>query len=480
MKSERVFDQPVILEQPAIWSRVVVWLLVAVTTSGFAWAAIAKIEQAVPATGKLEPLGSVKEIKAPSGGVVREIHVQDGQAVKKGQLLVTFDPTAPQADLDSLTNLKRSLLRENQFYTTAVGGSTQGEGISDLGSLTRLRAALIAENEFYKAQVNGLNIDQRTGGEFNATQQELLTSARAEYQSRKADAQLKIRELEKQLSQTQGQLATAKKVVGLNQQILDRIAPVAQEGAVSQLQYQRQQQEVLTRQAEVERLAGEQQRLLVQISQAKEQLQNTVALSAKDVFTKIADNQKRIAEIDVELSRFRLENKKKIAEIDGQLSKAKLALQYQELRSPVNGIVFDLQAKSQGFVANSTEPILKVVPNDNLVASVYITNRDIGFVQQGMETDVKIESFPESEFGSIKGELVSIGSDALAPTQERPFYAFPAKIQLDRQALFNNGKRLPLQSGMSVNASIKVRKRTVLSIFLDMFDNKVKSLETVR
>lgn len=478
MKSETAFDQPVILEQPAVWSRLVVWLLVAVTASALAWAAIAKIEEAVPATGKLEPQGSVKEIKAPTGGVVREIHVKDGQVVKKGELLVTFDPTAPEADLESLTKLRNSLLRENQFYTTAVSGISQDDG--DLGSLTRLRAALIAENEFYQAQVNGLNVNQRTGGEFNSTQQQLLTNARAEYQSRVTDAQLRIRELEKQLSQTQVQLVTAKKVVGLNQQILDRIEPVAKEGAVSQLQYQRQQQEVLTRQAEVERLTGEQQRILVQISQAREQLQNTISLSAKDVFTKIADNQKKIAEINVDLVRFRLENNKKISEIDGQLSKAKLALQYQELRSPVNGVVFDLQANSQGFVANSSEPILRVVPNENLVASVYITNKDIGFVQPGMATDVKIESFPESEFGSIKGKLVSIGSDALAPTQERPFYAFPAKIQLESQSLLTNGRKLPLQSGMSVNCNIKVRKRTVLSIFLDMFDKKVNSLQNVR
>lgn len=480
MKSERVFDQPVVLEQPAIWSRVFVWLLVAVTTSGLAWAAIAKIEQAVPAAGKLEPQGSVKELKAPTGGVVREIHVKDGQVVKKGQLLITFDPTSPEADLGSLTTLRNSLLKENQFYTTAVSSSSQGEGLSDLGSLTRLRAALIAENEFYKAQMNGLNVNQRTGGEYNATQQQLLTSSRAEYRSRVTDAQLKIRELEKQLSQTLGQLTTAKKVTDLNQQILDRIEPVAKEGGVSQLQYQRQQQEVLTRQAETERLTGEQQRLIVQISQAREQLQNTISLSAKDVFTKIAENQKRIAEIDVELSRFRLENKKKIGEIDGQISKAKLALQYQELRAPVNGVVFDLQASSPGFVANSSEPLLTIVPSDNLVASVFLTNKDIGFVQKGMDTDVKIESFPESEFGSVKGKLVSIGSDALAPTQERPFYAFPAKIKLDRQSLLINGKQVNLQSGMGVNCSIKIRKRTVLSIFLDMFDKKVKSLETVR
>lgn len=142
--------------------------------------------------------------------------------------------------------------------------------------------------------------------------------------------------------------------------------------------------------------------------------------------------------------------------------------------------MFDLQASSPGFVANSSEPLLTIVPSGNLVASVFLTNKDIGFVQKGMDTDVKIESFPESEFGSVKGKLVWVGSDALAPTQERPFYAFPAKIKLDRQSLFINGKQLPLQSGMGVNCSIKIRKRTVLSIFLDMFDKKVKSLETVR
>ncbi|MBE9192839.1 HlyD family efflux transporter periplasmic adaptor subunit [Gloeocapsopsis crepidinum LEGE 06123] len=479
MRSESI-EQPVILEQPAIWSRVVMWLLVSVTTSAFIWASLAKIEQAVPATGKLEPQGSTKEIKAPTGGVVREIYVNDGQLVKKGELLVTFDPTAPQADVRSLIQLKASLLRENQFYTTAAAGNNSLDNSSDLSALTRLRAALVAENDFLKAQVNGLNPNKRTEGEFDANQQQLLTSARAEYRSRIADANLRIQELEKQLGQTRSQLATARKVTAINQGILDKITPVAEEGGLSQVQYQRQQQEVLTRQSEVDRLDAEQQRLSIQIAQAKEQLQNTVALTAKDVLTKIADNQKKVAEIDTQLGRNKLENEKRIAEIDGELSKANLNLQYQELRSPVDGIVFDLKAKSQGFVANSAEPILKIVPNENLVASVYLTNKDIGFVYPGMETDVKIESFPESEFGSIKGKLVWVGSDALPPTQERPYYAFPAKIQLERQALTVNGKEVPLQSGMGVNSSIKVRKRTVLSMFMNMFDKKIKSLETVR
>ena len=142
--------------------------------------------------------------------------------------------------------------------------------------------------------------------------------------------------------------------------------------------------------------------------------------------------------------------------------------------------MFDLQPRSPGFVVGETQAIMKIVPNDNLVASVYLTNKDIGFVREGMTVDVRVDSFPSTEFGSIKGKLISLGSDALAPTQERQFYAFPAKIELERQTLAVNGKPISLQSGMSVNTSIIVRKRPILSILTDLFDKQVKGIESMR
>jgi HlyD family secretion protein len=131
-------------------------------------------------------------------------------------------------------------------------------------------------------------------------------------------------------------------------------------------------------------------------------------------------------------------------------------------------------------VANQTEPILKIVPDDTLVAKVFITNKDIGFVREGMPVDVRIDSFPYSEFGDVKGKLIWIGSDALPPEQIRPFYSFPAKIQLERQSLVINDKKVPLQSGMSISTNIRVRDRTVMSIFTDLFVDKTDSLKNVR
>ena len=119
-------------------------------------------------------------------------------------------------------------------------------------------------------------------------------------------------------------------------------------------------------------------------------------------------------------------------------------------------------------------------PDDALLASVYITNKDIGFVKEGMTVDVRIDSFPFSEFGDIKGKLVWIGSDALPPDQIYQYYRFPAKVRLSRQSLLINGRKVPLQSGMGVSTNIKLRERTVMSIFTDMFSSSVESLKTVR
>lgn len=216
------------------------------------------------------------------------------------------------------------------------------------------------------------------------------------------------------------------------------------------------------------------------IGEGQAKLQNTVAVSRKDWLTQIADNNKKIADIDSSFTKAIVENNKKIAEIDSQLSQAQMNLKYQEIVAPASGTVFDLKAHTPGFVATSSEPILKVVPDEHLIAKVFITNKDIGFVKEGMTVDVRIDSFPFSEFGDVKGKLVSIGSDALPPDQIYQYYRFPAKVQLERQSLSVNGRKVLLQSGMSVNGNIKLRSRTVMSIFTDMFSSSVESLKFVR
>jgi HlyD family secretion protein len=477
------FDQPVLLQQSPLWSQAIIWVVIGVTTSVIAWTSVAKIEEAIPAQGKLEPQGSVKDVQAPVDGVVKVIHVNDGQQVKKGDLLLSLDPTAAQAQLTSSNKIRTALIQENQFYRSQLSGAVPAAQQipelklpSELSSLSKSRAALVAENQLYRAQLEGFT--QATN--LSPEQRTLLQASRAELNSRIAAAKLEVGQLERQLDQNQAQLSSNEDILAITQGILQDLNPLVKEGALSRIQYLKQQQETRTSQAEVNQLAQERERLKLAIAQAKEQLQNTVALSEKDLLTKIAENEKRIAEIDSQFSKVVVENEKRIAEIDSQLSQAQLTLQYQNLPAPVDGTIFDLQVHAPGFVTNPSEPILKIVPDDSLIAKIFISNKDVGFVQENMAADVRVDSFPFSEFGDIEGRLVSIGSDALPPTQTQPFYRFPAKVRLERQSLLINGREVQLQSGMSVSVNIKVRKRTVMSIFTDLFIQKVESLKYAR
>ena len=480
------FDQPVILQQSHGWSRAILWTIMGVTTFGVIWASVAKLDEAVPAQGKLEPTGAVNEVKAPVSGVVQEIYVRDGQRVKQGELLLRLDPTVAKAQLDSLNKIKATLIKENQFYRSVLSNSTlpavtkvdlgQVELPKEIASLAESRKALIAENQLYRTQLTG----DTQGSNFSPEQRARLQIATAELKSRVAANELEIGQLERQLEQNTVQLANSRSRLKVEQGILNEMTPLAAEGAVPRIQFLKQQQEVKTRQAEVDQLIQEGSRLQLKIDQAKQQKTNTVALSQKDLTTQMADNEKKIAEIDSQLNKLIVENEKKLAETDSQLSQTKVNLSYQEVRAPVGGTIFELKPSAAGFVANQTEPVVKIVPDDTLVAKVYITNKDIGFVKEKMPVDVRIDSFPFSEFGDVKGELEWIGSDALPPEQIRPYYTFPAKIKLNQQFLNVNGRKVLLQSGMSISANIKTRDRTILSIFTDLFTRKTDSLKNVR
>ncbi|MBD1913524.1 MULTISPECIES: HlyD family efflux transporter periplasmic adaptor subunit [unclassified Leptolyngbya] len=474
------YDQAVILQQPSVWSRSIVWAIVGVSSFAVLWAGLAKIEQAVPAQGQLEPQASVQAIQAPVGGVVKEILVEEGDQVKKGQVLIRFDPTAAAAQLRSLEQIRDSLLQENAFYRSQMSGVAAPTSVAatippQVLALTTNRAGLLEENRMYRAQLGlapGENLSPEQVARLQAGQQEAT--------SRTAAAQLEVAQLRQQLVQAESQLAVARETAAIDENILGDIAPLVEEGALARIQVLRQQQEAMKGQAEVTRLEQEAGRLRVQIAQAQEKLSNTVALTSTDLLSKIAENEKQIANIDSQINKVIVENDKRAAEIDSQLSQTKLTLEYQELRAPVDGTVFDLKAKGIGFVANNQEPILKVVPANGLEAEVYITNQDIGFVREGMEVDVRVDSFPFSEFGDIKGVVTQIGDDALPPDQLHQFYRFPAKVELNSQTLEVDGKELQLQSGMSVSANIKIRKRSVLSIFTDMFTRSLDPIQNVR
>jgi hemolysin D len=473
-------DSPFLLKQSMKRSQLLLWLLIVSTVGGVAWACVAKIEESIPAQGKLEPQGQVKNIQVPVNGVIKQIRVQDGQVVKAGDVLLEVDPEAPKSQLKSLTEVLKTLEQENQFYQSQLSGKGEAAVLANVPaqmySLTKSRSSLLSENLFLQGQLDG----STTQMALNAQEQLRLQTEQIESQSRVAAVQLEINQIQEQIKQAEERRRNAQENLQAEEKILQDIKPLADAGGLSRIQFVKQQQTVDNKRSEMVQFEQEKNRLAASITQTEAKVVNTVAVNRKDHTSQISLNLQKIAEIDSQLTKALVENQRKVSETKNQISQANQLLKYSDVKAPVGGTIFNLKATAPGHVANTSENILTIVPDNSLIAKVMITNRDIGFVRPGMKVDVRIDSFPFSEFGDVKGEIISIGSDALPPTELQPVYTFPAIIKLSRQSLNASGKEIHLQSGMSLNANIRVRERTVMSIFTDMFVKASESLKFIR
>ena len=379
-----ISDQENVLQQSRFWMKTVTWTLIGTTALGIGWLAVARTEEVVVAKGKLEPVGNVKDVRIPPGGVVEEILVKSGQRVSKGQALIRLDQESSAEQLKSLS-----------------------QGLEE-------KTTQISQKE-----------------------QQLQL---------KKQERIRTEELNRE------QVATTRANLGLEQEILTRLASLAKEGAVQDIQYLQQRNKVQELKGELTKRDLDGRRQINQIDQQIEQL-------------------------NAELAGLRSER----AQLNANLTDVRVTNKNQTLRAPVDGIVFDLKLNNPGFVsqAMSSEVALKVVPFNTLEADVEIPSNKIGFVRPGQPADISIDSFPATDFGVLAGTVQAVGSDALAPDppQMRQEYTYPAVIKLDSQQLkLNDGKELPLQVGMSLTANIKLRSVSYLQLLLNTFQSKTDSL----
>jgi hemolysin D len=420
----------------------------------------------------------------------------------------------------ALTKSRSSVLAENQLYRSELNGTDLANLDSEQRQrLQSSRAELSSRTSSGQLEIGQFDNQMRENRGKRTGMSELLTDSQAVIANINAKATAKRAQIAAQMAENRTRRASSQSLLNSSQAILSSLKPAGEAGALSRNQVLKQEQEVIARQSEVTQLdqehqklqqdeqealatarleiQGQQQqikknqqeigqldreysRLTMATNQSREKLKNSVATSKKELLTKIAVNDKQIAEIDGQLNKMIVEIDRKVADMNTQISQAKMNLKYQDITAPVSGTIFELKAGTPGFVATSSEPILKIVPDSTLTAKVFISNKDIGFVKPGMPVDVRIETFNFSEFGDVKGQVVSIGSDALPADQAHPYERFPATIKLEKQSLMIKGKPATLKSGMALNANIKLRNRTVMSIFTDMVIKQEDALKTIR
>ena len=259
-------------------------------------------------------------------------------------------------------------------------------------------------------------------------------------QAKTYELQLKIekKKLADQLKSNEQRQETLARNMKFTQDILKRMTPLEGGGAISEIQLLQQQNQLESRQDD-----------LIQLQTKREEILN--------------------------------ESKLRESELKGSLNQIRNQLKNEFIRAPISGIVFDLKADNNNYVATNAETLLKIVPKGKLGGEVNIGNEDIGFIKKGQEVKVRVNSFPYTEYGEINGKVSRIGADALPPNKVVPFYHFPVDIILDKSNLeTRDGLKIPLQAGMTITTNMKLRDRRLITLLSDLFSNKSESLKRLR
>ena len=194
-------------------------------------------------------------------------------------------------------------------------------------------------------------------------------------------------------------------------------------------------------------------------------LESAGAISMLDVLKQ----QNKLKEIEVSIS-----------QVNTTLREINLEKKNFHLHAPIEGKVFNLIPASTGYFASNGELLMEIVPAGELEAKVFFNNSDIGSISTKMKANVRVDAYPFTQFGSIPGEIRSIGDEVLEPDSIYPFMRFPAYVRLDNQFLEKKGTKYEIRSGQSVSANIIVRDKPVISLLTDIFEKAFDSLRGIK
>jgi hemolysin D len=432
-----------IIETPASpVGRAVAATIIAIFCIALAWASLGSIDIVASAPGKIIPSEGTKVIQPFEIGIVRAIHIRDGQTVRAGDVLIELDPRINESERDHL-----------QADLTAA----QLE-------IARLRAALSNLDNPLEAfhPPAGAPPDQVV------MQQSYLIKQTAEYRA-------KIDALKRQQDQKEAEQDTIQATIDK----LLTIIPILQERvdirkASSDREYTSKFQYLEVTQLLVE----QQQELIVQKNHLREARASVAAL--------VEARRQAMAEFDRTLFGQLAEAERKADGLIHDVAKSQQKINAQYLAAPINATVQQLAIHTIGGVVTPAQVLLTLVPSDSpLEIEAMISNRDVGFVQPKQRAEIKVDTFNFTKYGLLRGEVLSMSQDAIVrdkpvdragekssgadSTSSEPKgqdLSFAARISLDRPQMQIDDKLINLTPGMAVTVEIKTGSRSVLSYLL--------------
>ncbi|MGE3978425.1 MAG: HlyD family type I secretion periplasmic adaptor subunit [Nitrospira sp.] len=412
---------PAVLEieriSPSPIGRALLWTILAAFTTAGLWTTLGWIDIVATAQGKIIPSGYSKIIQPYEAAVIASIQVQDGQAVKRGDVLIELDSTLNRADYERVSN---------EYRSTKVDA-------------VRLRALIKGLATF------GIPAD--ADGAYVVLQQQLLRDQLAEYQAKIGAAQHLVDQRQAVLEQTKEDILRLEATVPMEIERAEAYKKLLEHEAVTKMDFLQAEGQRIDKAQE---LAGQRKKLE----------QDRAALAEAEKHYRAMASEFQQAK-QAELSALEI----KAASLAQEVTKAGQKAGLQRLISPIDGVVQQLAVHTVGGVVTPAQQLLIVVPQDHPVeVEARVENKDVGFVQEGQPVEIKVETFQFTLYGTIPGHVLTVSGDA-APL-EKIGLVYPTRVSLDRSTIQVDGKQVNLSPGMAVTVEIKTGQRRIIEYLL--------------
>ena len=389
------------------------------------WASTAQISGALIAQGTLVVDSNIKKVQHPTGGVVGEVRVHDGDHVKAGDILIRLDETVTRANL--------AIVNEglNGLYARKARLAAERDGADAIAAPRELAGRL--DDPDVKDAISG--------------ERKLFVSRRSARLGQKDQLQQRIKQLQEQITGLTAQQDAKAKESNLIEQELIGVRDLRLRNLIP-----------LDRLISLERAAA-------QLQGARGQL---IAGTA-EAKGRIAEIQLQILQVDQELSS---DVAKELRETDskiGELVERKVAAEDQlkrtDIRAPQDGVVFQSTANTVGGVIKAGDQIMQIVPEaDRLLVEVKVEPKDIDKVVFGQVVVLRFSAFDQRTTPELNGTVQRIAADT--SNDERTGQSFyVVRIAIDEVEVDRLGA-VKITPGMPVEAFIQTGDRTLLAYLM--------------
>ena len=379
------------------------------------WAAFAQVDEVTRGQGQVIPSSRVQVIQSAEPATIGAILVRPGQQVRRGQLLVRLDNPESAAALAQLQTENQML----EARATRLGQEGQGSagacppdqpGCQEEAALQRVRASTL------QSQMAALNaaVEQkrRELGEAQATVQSLSSS------------------------------------VQLAQRNVDMLEPLAARNIVPQTELLTARRELVDTQGRLAAARESVSRASAGIREAQAQASEAASRFRQEALNERSQIATRIA-VNEQNAR-------------GAAGRA----QRSAIRSPVDGVVNDVQVTTIGGFVNPGQKIMEVVPmGERLLIETRVRPNDIAFIRVGDRAMVKVTAYDFATYGGLEARVVQVAADSSYDERTHEAY-FTVIVETGRSYLLSGTRRLPITPGMMCDVEIVTGRKSILDYLL--------------